>query len=66
MCGFREKKKITNFKVALASKMELIDDNTVIRIPGLSWQDADQDTEKFFKGLRLPEEFQHCVQNARL
>lgn len=41
--------------------MELIDDNTVVRIPGLSWQDVDQDIEKFFKGLRLPKEFEHCV-----
>ncbi|XP_074841796.1 epithelial splicing regulatory protein 1 isoform X2 [Carettochelys insculpta] len=34
-------------------KMELIDDNTVIRARGLPWQSSDQDIARFFKGLNI-------------
>ncbi|PKU30616.1 epithelial splicing regulatory protein 1 [Limosa lapponica baueri] len=36
-----------------ASKMELVDDNAVIRARGLPWQSSDQDIARFFKGLNI-------------
>ncbi|EGW06621.1 Epithelial splicing regulatory protein 1 [Cricetulus griseus] len=36
-----------------SSKMELIDDNTVVRARGLPWQSSDQDIARFFKGLNI-------------
>lgn len=36
------------FQSGTCIRMELIDDNTVIRVPGLSWEHVDQDIEKFF------------------
>uniref|UniRef100_A0A8C9EIQ6 RRM domain-containing protein n=1 Tax=Pavo cristatus TaxID=9049 RepID=A0A8C9EIQ6_PAVCR len=36
-----------------SSKMELVDDNAVIRARGLPWQSSDQDIAKFFKGLNI-------------
>uniref|UniRef100_A0A8C9EIZ4 RRM domain-containing protein n=1 Tax=Pavo cristatus TaxID=9049 RepID=A0A8C9EIZ4_PAVCR len=38
---------------ACSSKMELVDDNAVIRARGLPWQSSDQDIAKFFKGLNI-------------
>lgn len=38
---------------AYSSKMELVDDNAVIRARGLPWQSSDQDIAKFFKGLNI-------------
>uniref|UniRef100_A0A452S3V5 Epithelial splicing regulatory protein 1 n=1 Tax=Ursus americanus TaxID=9643 RepID=A0A452S3V5_URSAM len=35
------------------SKMELIDDNTIVRARGLPWQSSDQDIARFFKGLNI-------------
>uniref|UniRef100_A0A8D2Q0H3 Epithelial splicing regulatory protein 1 n=1 Tax=Varanus komodoensis TaxID=61221 RepID=A0A8D2Q0H3_VARKO len=35
------------------SKMELVDDNTIIRARGLPWQSSDQDIARFFKGLNI-------------
>lgn len=36
-----------------SSKMELVDDNAVIRARGLPWQSSDQDIARFFKGLNI-------------
>lgn len=36
-----------------SSKMERIDDNTVIRARGLPWQSSDQDVARFFRGLNI-------------
>ncbi|XP_074841798.1 epithelial splicing regulatory protein 1 isoform X4 [Carettochelys insculpta] len=41
------------FESGTCSKMELIDDNTVIRARGLPWQSSDQDIARFFKGLNI-------------
>lgn len=38
---------------ACSSKMELVDDNAVIRARGLPWQSSDQDIARFFKGLNI-------------
>uniref|UniRef100_A0A8C1A414 Epithelial splicing regulatory protein 1 n=1 Tax=Cyprinus carpio carpio TaxID=630221 RepID=A0A8C1A414_CYPCA len=35
------------------SKMERVDDNTVIRARGLPWQSSDQDIARFFRGLNI-------------
>lgn len=43
---------ITSF-CACSSKMELVDDNAVIRARGLPWQSSDQDIARFFKGLNI-------------
>ncbi|MGH0160433.1 UNVERIFIED_CONTAM: hypothetical protein FKN15_039328 [Acipenser sinensis] len=34
-------------------KMEIVDDNTVIRARGLPWQSSDQDIGRFFRGLNI-------------
>ncbi|XP_053324233.1 epithelial splicing regulatory protein 1 isoform X3 [Spea bombifrons] len=34
-------------------KLEVIDDNTIIRARGLPWQSSDQDIARFFKGLNI-------------
>ncbi|XP_053571184.1 epithelial splicing regulatory protein 1 isoform X2 [Bombina bombina] len=34
-------------------KLEIIDDNTIIRARGLPWQSSDQDIARFFKGLNI-------------
>lgn len=36
-----------------SSKLERIDDNTVIRARGLPWQSSDQDVARFFRGLNI-------------
>ncbi|XP_063155572.1 epithelial splicing regulatory protein 1 isoform X2 [Candoia aspera] len=41
------------FESGTCSKMELVDDNTVIRARGLPWQSSDQDIARFFKGLNI-------------
>ncbi|OXB69401.1 hypothetical protein ASZ78_004891 [Callipepla squamata] len=41
------------FESGPCSKMELVDDNAVIRARGLPWQSSDQDIAKFFKGLNI-------------
>ncbi|XP_042321110.1 epithelial splicing regulatory protein 1 isoform X2 [Sceloporus undulatus] len=41
------------FESGTCSKMELVDDNTVIRARGLPWQSSDQDVARFFKGLNI-------------
>ncbi|XP_062836239.1 epithelial splicing regulatory protein 1 isoform X3 [Anolis carolinensis] len=41
------------FESGTCSKMELIDDNTIIRARGLPWQSSDQDVARFFKGLNI-------------
>eukprot|EP00069_Balaena_mysticetus_P017408 bmy_10576T0 len=41
------------FESGTCSKMELIDDNTVVRARGLPWQSSDQDIARFFKGLNI-------------
>lgn len=52
-----------NYKIESGtwSKIEPIDDRTVIRAPALSWQSVDQDIAKFFKGFILPKAIQRCV-----
>lgn len=44
---------ITTSLCACSSKMELVDDNAVIRARGLPWQSSDQDIARFFKGLNI-------------
>lgn len=44
---------ITPSFCACSSKMELVDDNAVIRARGLPWQSSDQDIARFFKGLNI-------------
>lgn len=39
----------SKFGSGTCSKMELIDDNTVVRTQGLLWQCLDQDIAGFFK-----------------
>uniref|UniRef100_A0A8C5PUK8 Epithelial splicing regulatory protein 1 n=1 Tax=Leptobrachium leishanense TaxID=445787 RepID=A0A8C5PUK8_9ANUR len=34
-------------------KLEIIDDNAIIRARGLPWQSSDQDIARFFKGLNI-------------
>ncbi|KAJ7403128.1 Epithelial splicing regulatory protein 1 [Pitangus sulphuratus] len=41
------------FESGPCSKMELVDDNAVIRARGLPWQSSDQDIARFFKGLNI-------------
>ncbi|XP_072881987.1 epithelial splicing regulatory protein 1 isoform X1 [Hemitrygon akajei] len=41
------------FETGTCSKMEVIDDNTVIRARGLPWQTSDQDIARFFSGLNI-------------
>ncbi|GCC25724.1 hypothetical protein chiPu_0004135 [Chiloscyllium punctatum] len=41
------------FETGTCSKMEIIDDNTVIRARGLPWQSSDQDIARFFRGLNI-------------
>ncbi|KAH0617565.1 hypothetical protein JD844_015953, partial [Phrynosoma platyrhinos] len=41
------------FESGTCSKMELVDDNTIIRARGLPWQSSDQDVARFFKGLNI-------------
>ncbi|XP_053251605.1 epithelial splicing regulatory protein 1 isoform X1 [Podarcis raffonei] len=41
------------FESGTCSKMELVDDNTIIRARGLPWQSSDQDIARFFKGLNI-------------
>nr|XP_060483298.1 epithelial splicing regulatory protein 1-like [Panthera onca] len=41
------------FESGTCSKMELIDDNTIVRARGLPWQSSDQDIARFFKGLNI-------------
>uniref|UniRef100_A0A5F8GZ48 Epithelial splicing regulatory protein 1 n=1 Tax=Monodelphis domestica TaxID=13616 RepID=A0A5F8GZ48_MONDO len=41
------------FESGTCSKMELVDDNTIVRARGLPWQSSDQDIARFFKGLNI-------------
>ncbi|XP_033849359.1 epithelial splicing regulatory protein 1-like isoform X2 [Acipenser ruthenus] len=41
------------FETGTCSKMEVVDDNTVIRARGLPWQSSDQDIGRFFRGLNI-------------
>ncbi|MEE6463539.1 hypothetical protein FKM82_005943 [Ascaphus truei] len=41
------------FETGTCSKLEIIDDNTIIRARGLPWQSSDQDIARFFKGLNI-------------
>ncbi|XP_074918082.1 epithelial splicing regulatory protein 1 isoform X3 [Chelonoidis abingdonii] len=41
------------FESGTCSKMELVDDDTIIRARGLPWQSSDQDIARFFKGLNI-------------
>ncbi|XP_026856987.2 epithelial splicing regulatory protein 1 [Electrophorus electricus] len=41
------------FEPGTCSKMERIDDSTVIRARGLPWQSSDQDVARFFRGLNI-------------
>ncbi|XP_053571183.1 epithelial splicing regulatory protein 1 isoform X1 [Bombina bombina] len=41
------------FESGTCSKLEIIDDNTIIRARGLPWQSSDQDIARFFKGLNI-------------
>uniref|UniRef100_A0A8C8RVS9 Epithelial splicing regulatory protein 1 n=1 Tax=Pelusios castaneus TaxID=367368 RepID=A0A8C8RVS9_9SAUR len=41
------------FESGTCSKLDLIDDNTIIRARGLPWQSSDQDIARFFKGLNI-------------
>ncbi|XP_056619299.1 epithelial splicing regulatory protein 1 isoform X2 [Triplophysa dalaica] len=41
------------FETGTCSKMERVDDNTVIRARGLPWQSSDQDIGRFFRGLNI-------------
>ncbi|NXT99820.1 ESRP1 protein, partial [Buphagus erythrorhynchus] len=41
------------FESGPCSKMELVDDNAVVRARGLPWQSSDQDIARFFKGLNI-------------
>ncbi|NWX84019.1 ESRP1 protein, partial [Nothoprocta ornata] len=41
------------FESGPCSKMELVDDNAIIRARGLPWQSSDQDIARFFKGLNI-------------
>ncbi|KAM8966224.1 epithelial splicing regulatory protein 1 [Pelodytes ibericus] len=41
------------FESGTCSKVEIIDDNTIIRARGLPWQSSDQDIARFFKGLNI-------------
>ncbi|KAI5620861.1 epithelial splicing regulatory protein 1 isoform X1 [Silurus asotus] len=52
MFSFPEKVN-EKFETGPCSKMERIDDNTVIRARGLPWQSSDQDVARFFRGLNI-------------
>ncbi|KAI1894160.1 hypothetical protein AGOR_G00112960 [Albula goreensis] len=41
------------FETGTCSKMERVDDDTVIRARGLPWQSSDQDIARFFRGLNI-------------
>ncbi|XP_032875978.1 epithelial splicing regulatory protein 1 isoform X2 [Amblyraja radiata] len=41
------------FETGTCSKMEIIDDNTVVRARGLPWQSSDEDIARFFRGLNI-------------
>ncbi|XP_061771650.1 epithelial splicing regulatory protein 1 isoform X1 [Nerophis ophidion] len=41
------------FETGTCSKMEKVNDNTVIRARGLPWQSSDQDIARFFSGLNI-------------
>uniref|UniRef100_A0A8C9TM41 Epithelial splicing regulatory protein 1 n=1 Tax=Scleropages formosus TaxID=113540 RepID=A0A8C9TM41_SCLFO len=41
------------FETGTCSKVERVDDNTVIRARGLPWQSSDQDIARFFRGLNI-------------
>uniref|UniRef100_A0A8C5PTW3 Epithelial splicing regulatory protein 1 n=1 Tax=Leptobrachium leishanense TaxID=445787 RepID=A0A8C5PTW3_9ANUR len=41
------------FESGTCSKLEIIDDNAIIRARGLPWQSSDQDIARFFKGLNI-------------
>ncbi|XP_007886111.1 epithelial splicing regulatory protein 1 isoform X3 [Callorhinchus milii] len=41
------------FETGTCSKMEIIDDNTIVRARGLPWQSSDQDVARFFRGLNI-------------
>ncbi|TSK20253.1 Epithelial splicing regulatory protein 1 [Bagarius yarrelli] len=49
----RPEKVNEKFETGTCSKMERIDDNTVIRARGLPWQSSDQDVARFFRGLNI-------------
>ncbi|XP_069777968.1 epithelial splicing regulatory protein 1 isoform X3 [Narcine bancroftii] len=51
---FLDPERVNNkFEMGTCSKMEIIDDNTVIRARGLPWQSSDQDIVRFFRGLNV-------------
>nr|XP_033790648.1 epithelial splicing regulatory protein 1 isoform X2 [Geotrypetes seraphini] len=51
---FSEPERVNyKFESGTCSKMEIIDDNTIIRARGLPWQSSDQDIARFFKGLNI-------------
>lgn len=45
--------------LSYSSKLETIDDNTIIRARGLPWQSSDQDIARFFKGLNIAKWVHH-------
>uniref|UniRef100_A0A8C9U505 Epithelial splicing regulatory protein 1 n=1 Tax=Serinus canaria TaxID=9135 RepID=A0A8C9U505_SERCA len=51
--NFRTEVVNYKFESGPCSKMELVDDNAVIRARGLPWQSSDQDIARFFKGLNI-------------
>ncbi|XP_043922477.1 epithelial splicing regulatory protein 1 isoform X2 [Protopterus annectens] len=51
---FSEPERVNyKFETGTCSKMEIIDDNSVVRARGLPWQSSDQDIARFFKGLNI-------------
>uniref|UniRef100_A0A8C0YFD4 Epithelial splicing regulatory protein 1 n=1 Tax=Cyprinus carpio carpio TaxID=630221 RepID=A0A8C0YFD4_CYPCA len=53
-CKFSFPEKVNDkFETGTCSKMERVDDNTVIRARGLPWQSSDQDIARFFRGLNI-------------
>ncbi|MGH0134876.1 UNVERIFIED_CONTAM: hypothetical protein FKN15_067574 [Acipenser sinensis] len=51
--GQRSSGQLTGKPAGARSKMEIVDDNTVIRARGLPWQSSDQDIARFFRGLNI-------------
>ncbi|XP_028673471.1 epithelial splicing regulatory protein 1 isoform X1 [Erpetoichthys calabaricus] len=52
--SFIEPERVNHkFETGTCSKMEIVDDNTVIRARGLPWQSSDQDIARFFRGLNI-------------
>ncbi|KAL2083945.1 hypothetical protein ACEWY4_019463 [Coilia grayii] len=43
----------SKFEIGTFSRLECVDDNTVIRARGLPWQASDQDIARFFRGLNI-------------